>query len=105
MQLCGTGSIPTLLQQQLIVPFISVIYRLPLVPDIAPILNDPSSSSAKAGNLASPSSPKRNAVLSRLGPEIGRLPDFRNGDEDFGGDDLGADPEETSGSSIQAKFD
>lgn len=54
----------------------------------------PSSASTNDANLvfvngvSPPSSPKRNAAFSRPGPVVGRFPDLRNGDEDFGGDDL-----------------
>lgn len=48
-----------------------------------------------------PSSPKRNAAFSRLGPEVGFLPDFKNGEPDFGGEDGLLDIGDASGSSIQ----
>jgi len=66
----------------------------------------PSSTSANAGNLAPvmfdspPSSPKRNAALSRFGPDVGFLPDFRNGEDEFGAEGLSG---ESVGSSIQEK--
>jgi hypothetical protein len=69
----------------------------------------PSSSSVKRGNLelaildSAPSSPKRNAAFSRFGPEVGFLPDLRNGDEGFGGDDLAGVLDPDSDSSIQLK--
>jgi len=49
---------------------------------------------------SAPSSPKRKAALSRLGPEAGRFPDLRKGETDFGGDELRPEAEDTSGSSI-----
>ncbi len=52
-----------------------------------------------------PSSPNKNAAFSRFGPEVGRLPDLRNGEADLGGDDLVEDPEGVSGSSIHEKLD
>ena len=51
---------------------------------------NPSSASLTGGSLgpdasnSPPSSPKRNAAFSRLAPDVGRLVDFKNGDEDFG---------------------
>lgn len=49
-----------------------------------------------------PSSPNKKAAFSRLGPDVGRLPDLRNGDADLGGDD---DPDGASDSSIHEKLD
>ena len=69
-----------------------------------------SSVSFKVGNFtlfildSPPSSPKRNAAFSRPTPEAGRLPDFKNGDGDFGGDDLSPGPD-ASGSNIQENED
>jgi len=53
----------------------------------------PSSASVIKGglefaNLESPSSPNRKAAFSRLGPDVGLFPDLRNGETDFGGEDL-----------------
>ena len=68
-------------------------YHLSLPPLIVPSCS-PSSASTNDANLVffngvSPSSsPKRNAAFSRPGPDAGRLPDLRNGDNDLGGDDL-----------------
>src|SRR5882757_6429168 len=77
-------------------------------PPIVPRRN-PSSASNNGFNLelaildSAPSSPKRNAAFSLPGPEFGRLPDFKNGDEGFGGEDFRVELECVSGSSIQLK--
>jgi len=54
---------------------------------------------------SAPSSPKRKAAFSLFGPEVGRLPDLRNGDADLGGDDLAGVREGESDSSIQLNED
>lgn len=67
-----------------------------------------SSESSNNGGLAfgsPPSSPNKKAAFSRFGPDVGRLPDLRNGDADFGGDDLAEELEGVSGSSIHEKLD
>jgi len=91
---------------QLTFRLISCIFNhSPLLFRIVPSLK-PCSVSANRGGLvllildSPPSSPNRKAAFSRLGPETGLLPDLRNGETDFGGDDLTLDTEETSGSSI-----
>ena len=53
----------------------------------------------------SSTSPNRKAAFSRPEPDAGRLPDLRNGDGDFGGEDLWEDPEVVSGSNIHEKLD
>ena len=81
-----------------------------LLPLIAPILN-PSSTSGIGGNLglelleSPPSSPNKNAAFSRLAPDVGRLDDFKKGEDDLGVDALGLELEDSSGSSIHAKLD
>lgn len=72
----------------------------------------PSSASTNDANLvffnrvSVPPSPKRNAAFSRPGPVVGRLPDLRKGDDDFGGDDMpDAMGSVLSGSSIHEKED
>lgn len=84
-------------------------FHLTLSPfSIVPRWN-PSSGSASGSILepvlldSPPSSPKRNAAFSLLGPVVGRLPDFKNGDEGFGGDGFEEELEWVSGSNIQLK--
>ena len=70
-----------------------------------------SSASGIGGNLglevleSPPSSPNRNAAFSLLAPEVGRLDDFRKGDDDDLGGDLEPGLDDSSGSSIHAKLD
>lgn len=64
------------------------------------------SSSSSGPELDSPpSSPNKNAAFSRLGPDVGRLPDLRNGDTEFGGDGFVEEADGVSGSSIHEKLD
>ena len=82
-----------------------------LLPPKTPSLNPSSASTNEAnfafdGGISSPSSPKRKAAFSRLDPAVGLRPDFRRGDDAFGGDDFpNAVGGVLSGSSIQEKDD